>query len=134
MHRVRESAVLKQVLRLSRGAVRLFRNQVGSYKLEDGRRLTSGLCRGSSDTVGWVSMVIRPEHVGMRIARFVAIECKAEDGTVQPHQQQFLDVVTAAGGIAGVARSAAEAELLLQRPCGEIHTPTALDRHHEGMQ
>lgn len=113
MHRVAESAVLKQVLRLSRGAVRLFRNNVGVLRDERGRRVAYGLCRGSSDTIGWRTIVIRPEDVGRRVAVFVAIECKAEDGTLEPHQRLFLNAVADAGGIAGVARSATEAERLL---------------------
>ena len=36
--------------------------------------------------------------------RFLAIEVKAAKGKVSPHQQQFLDEITARGGMAFVAR------------------------------
>lgn len=114
--RVPESAILKRVLRLSRGVVRVFRNTVGHYVLADGRRLTSGLCPGSSDVIGWRTIVIRPEDVGRSVAVFVAIEVKAEDGVLEPHQRRFLEAVRAAGGVAGVVRSATEAEHLLFPP------------------
>ena len=47
--------------------------------------------------------------------RFLAIEVKSPTGRVSPHQQQFIDMVNAAGGLAFVARSVEEVEALLNR-------------------
>lgn len=37
--------------------------------------------------------------------RLFAIECKSRTGRVMPHQQDFLDLISAGGGMAFVARS-----------------------------
>ena len=88
---------------------RVFRNQVGSYKLHDGTHISSGLCVGSSDLIGWVPRVITPDMVGKTIAIFTAIEVKAVRGKLTKEQEKFLDAVDASGGIAVVARSVDEA-------------------------
>lgn len=73
---------------------RAFRNQVGLYTLDDGRKLHSGLCVGSSDLIGWTAS-----------GRFLAIEAKAPHGRLTPQQTQFIAAVTRSGGVALVARS-----------------------------
>lgn len=97
----------------SRGDVTLWRNNVGSMEWAPGRWLRYGLCTGSSDFIGLTSRVIRPEDVGTRMAIFTAIEAKAEKGVVSAEQEQFIAAVRKAGGIAGVVRSAEDAERLL---------------------
>jgi hypothetical protein len=73
-------------------------------------------CDGSADWIGWQSVVITPAMLGRRIAAFVAIEAKrADGGTVQPNQESFLNALKDAGGIAGVARNAQDAEDVLAR-------------------
>ena len=101
-----ESELLKAVLYKSsqNGAV-LFRNQVGKYRLEDGRFLSSGLCVGSSDLIGWTTIKITQEMVGKSVAAFTAIECKSEKGRVSKEQNNFLAMVHDAGGIARIVRS-----------------------------
>lgn len=47
--------------------------------------------------------------VGQQVAVFTSIEVKSERGRVKPEQQQWLDAVLSAGGIAGVARSVEDA-------------------------
>ncbi len=42
--------------------------------------------------------------------RFMAIEVKAPKGKVSPHQQQFIDSINQAGGVAFVAHSVEEVE------------------------
>lgn len=115
---MRESTVLGAVLKLGRGAQRLFRNQVGFYELADGRRLRSGLCNGSSDVIGWRTVEVTPDMVGRRLAVFVAIECKAPGERPEAPQASFLRQVTEGGGLAGVAWSAADAEAILSRTPG----------------
>ena len=101
------------LLRGSELGVRLFRNQVGKYQLADGRWLSSGLCIGSSDLLGWVPVTIGPEHLGRQIAVFCAVEAKGQRGNLRAEQRRFLEVVTAAGGVAGVVRSVSDWETLL---------------------
>ena len=52
--------------------------------------------------------------VGQQVAVFTSIEVKALTGRLRPEQRQWLEVVAVAGGIAGVARSVADAEALLR--------------------
>jgi hypothetical protein len=53
--------------------------------------------------------------VGKRVAVFLAIESKAPGKDAEAHQETWLTEVRDAGAIAGVARNADEAELLLAR-------------------
>jgi hypothetical protein len=106
---------IQQHIRLacSTGPVRLFRNNTGTLRDQHGRPVSFGLCKGSADLIGWRSVTITPEMVGQQIAVFTSIEVKAATGRIRPEQQQWLNAVQAAGGIAGVARSVGEAMDLL---------------------
>jgi hypothetical protein len=68
-----------------------------------------GLARGSADLIGWTIRTVTPEMVGQQVAVFTSIEVKTPTGRVKPEQQQWLDAVQSAGGIAGVARSVEDA-------------------------
>ena len=61
--------------------------------------------------------------VGQQVAVFTSIEVKSPTGRVRPEQQQWIDAVQAAGGIAGVARSVEDAQSLLlitQTDCAAV--------------
>ena len=109
---------LQQRIRLALGTtphLRLFRNQVG--QLPDprtGRPVQFGLARGSSDLIGWRTVVVTPEMVGTRLAVFTSIEVKTPAGRLTPQQHAWLGTVRSAGGIAGVARSVRDAEEILR--------------------
>lgn len=49
----------------------------------------------------------------LRDGRFLAIECKTEDGKPTDEQQSFLERVNRHGGLAGVCRSITDADSLL---------------------
>jgi hypothetical protein len=102
---------IQQHIRLtcSTGATRLFRNNTGTLRDQHGRPVSFGLARGSADLIGWRTVTITPEMVGQQVAVFTSIEVKTPTGRVKPEQQQWLDAVQAAGGIAGVARSVEDA-------------------------
>lgn len=51
--------------------------------------------------------------LGIRHGRLLAIEVKTPSGKVTQEQQQFIDRVNKEGGIAGVARSIADARAIL---------------------
>jgi hypothetical protein len=106
---------IQQEIRLavSKGHTRVFRNNTGTLRDANGRPVTFGLCKGSADLIGWRTVTITPEMVGQQVAVFTSIEVKTATGRLRPEQQQWLDAVQAAGGIAGVARSVEDAEALL---------------------
>jgi hypothetical protein len=93
----------------SKGDTRLFRNNTGTLRDANGRPVNFGLCKGSADLIGWRTVTITPEMVGQQVAVFTSIEVKTATGRLRPEQQQWLDAVQAAGGIAGVARSVEDA-------------------------
>jgi hypothetical protein len=100
-------------LALSRGPVRLWRNNTGTLLDRQGRPVTFGLCKGSSDLIGLRSLEITPEHVGQTLAVFCAIEVKSAKGRTTAEQGAFIEQVTAMGGLAGVARTVGEAAAIL---------------------
>lgn len=75
-----------------------------------------GLCKGGSDLIGITPVTITQDMVGKTVGVFTAIEVKTKTGRASPEQLQFIAAVQAAGGIAGVARSPADALGLLPRP------------------
>jgi hypothetical protein len=107
---------IQQHIRIScsNGDTRLFRNNTGTLKDANGRPVQFGLCKGSADLIGWRTVTITPEMVGSTVAVFLSIEVKTATGRLRPEQQQWLDAVQAAGGIAGVARSVSDAQALLR--------------------
>ena len=109
---------IQQRIRLacSTGDCRLFRNNTGTLRDQNGRPVTFGLCKGSADLIGWKRVTVTPAMVGQQVAVFASIEVKTLTGRLRPEQKQWLEAVQAAGGIAGVARSVADAEILLASP------------------
>lgn len=107
---------IQQHIRLacSTGPVRLFRNNTGVLRDQHGRPVSFGLCKGSADLIGWTTRTITPDMVGQQVAVFTSIEVKTASGRLTPEQRQWLAAVETASGIAGVARSVADAEALLR--------------------
>jgi hypothetical protein len=102
------------MLKCSRGASRLFRNNIGALQDRTGRFVTYGVGNpGGSDLLGWVSVVVTDEMVGARIAIFTSIEVKRLGEHPALEQLDWLAMVTAAGGRAGVAHSAEEAQEII---------------------
>ena len=97
-----EQEIMHEVLAaLTAAGCKVWRNNVGA--VSDGARyIRYGLCAGASDIIG-----IAPD------GRFLAVEVKAKGGRVKQEQQQFINIVNAAGGIAGVVRSVEDAHNLL---------------------
>jgi hypothetical protein len=96
-------------LAISHGDTKVFRNNTGTLRDQNGRPVQFGLCKGSADLIGWRTVVVTPEMVGTQVAVFLSIEVKTPTGRLRPEQQQWLDAVQTAGGIAGVARSVDDA-------------------------
>ena len=68
---------------------------------------------GGSDLIGYRRVTATPELVGQDVAVFAAVEVKTPRGRIKPEQQQFVDHIRGAGGIAGIARSVDEAKNIL---------------------
>lgn len=95
------------MLAVSRIGAVVFRNNTGlgwignatkspftdSVVIQNARPLHAGLCRGSSDLIGWYR------------GRFLAIEVKSLSGRLTTEQDNFLKQVERSGGIAIVGRS-----------------------------
>jgi hypothetical protein len=112
---------IQQHIRLacSTGPVRLFRNNTDVLRDANGRPVSFGLCKGSADLIGWTTRTITADMVGQQVAVFTSIEVKTpRTGRLTPEQKQWLAAVETAGGIAGVARSVADAEALLRDATG----------------
>ncbi len=111
---------IQQEIRLacSNGDTRLFRNNTGTLRDANGRPVQFGLCKGSADLIGWKRVTVTEDMVGSTVAVFLSIEVKTATGRLRPEQQQWLDAVHAAGGIAGVARSVEDAQRLTRAAHG----------------
>ena len=104
-----EASILADI-RLALGrtphCLRLWRNNSGAALDPTGRLVRYGVGIGGSDLLGWRSV--------NGVAVFCAVEVKDARGRITPDQQRFIDVVTAAGGYAGVARSVDDARAILR--------------------
>lgn len=90
-------------LRASELGHRLFRNQRGRYQTPEGQWVAYGVGPdGASDLIGWT-----------RDGRFAAVEIKRPGEKLRPDQKQFIDLVIAAGGRAGVAYGPEDVEGVL---------------------
>lgn len=100
----------------------LLRNNVGALLDKRGVPVRYGLANESkaqneklksSDLIGWTQVTITPDMVGRTFAVFTSVEVK-EDGWVytgtgrEVAQKRWVDLVLAAGGLAGFANSVGE--------------------------
>lgn len=101
------------MLKLSQLRAICFRNNRGVFfTLDLKRKVRAGLdVNGSSDLIGWHSVIITPEMVGKKIAVFLACEVKTSSGRLSEDQERFLKNVRAAGGIGLVQRGDQEITL-----------------------
>lgn len=109
-----ESQIQQQIrIACNQGGTRAWRNNIAKLKVR-GQWVNFGLPgSGGSDLIGFHTVTITPEHIGQKLAVFLAIECKSATGKPSPKQTNFIDFVKNSGGIAGIARSADEAKNLL---------------------
>lgn len=94
------------ILHASKCGSTVFKNNVGMYTDQRGNVIRYGLCKGSSDLIGWTPVTITEDMVGKKIAVFTAIEVKLnKNGKYKATdlQKAFISAVNNAGGFAGVA-------------------------------
>jgi len=127
-----EAAVQQHIrTQIALTGVELWRQNVGACTDANGRVIRYGILNDSkhlnqrfksSDLVGIRPILITADMVGQVVGVFAAIECKASNWTYRPNdehtqaQQRFIDLVRAAGGFAGFARSVDEARIILRLP------------------
>lgn len=110
-----ETAILQRI-RLDLGRepdVKLFRNNCGVLRDQQGRPVRFGLHPGSGDLIGWRSIVITPDMVGQRVAIIASVEVKTETGQPRPDQTLWAHAIRGAGGFAGIARNPDQARAIL---------------------
>ena len=113
-----ETEVLNDIrLSASGQGILLFRNNVGAAQDANGRHIRYGLANDSkavsaafksSDLIGVRPVLITPEHVGMTIGQFVAIEVKRGGWAYKGNDREkaqlaFLHAIEAVGGYAKFA-------------------------------
>ena len=121
-----EHAIQNEIRLGISGKATMFRNNVavswvgdvtelkdGSVLIRNARRLHAGLCEGSSDLIGWRSLIITPDMVGERVAVFAALEVKSKTGRATAGQKNFCERVIEAGGLAGIVKSLDDAKKAL---------------------
>lgn len=123
-----EGNLLKRIQLLAGRNVRIFRNNTGTgwqgkpiwkgkeLTLQNARPLNAGLCIGSSDLIGWKTVVVTPEMVGKKVAIFTALEGKTGKTSTSKEQSLFLKAVQKAGGIAAIIRTEQDAYNVLNAP------------------
>jgi hypothetical protein len=82
----------------------VFRANVGTFRTDDGRTISTGLPKGFSDLFGF-----RKSD-----RKMFFIEVKNEKGRLREEQKHFLETMRNHGAIAGVARSPEEAIALIR--------------------
>ena len=101
-----ESDIMREIqLAATKLGSRLMRNNCGQAVTENGYVIRFGLGNpGGADLIGWTST-----------GKFLAIEVKRPGKSPTVEQRNFLDAVTKAGGVAGVARSVEDAMEIISR-------------------
>lgn len=105
------------ILHASQCGSTVFKNEVGLAYTKNGYPIKFGLCKGSSDLIGWTPTIITPEMVGSKIAVFTAVEIKKnKHGSYQATKEQksFINAVRNAGGYAGVADCKTDLERIIK--------------------
>lgn len=118
-------------LRASEWGCRLFRNNSGVLKDARGVPVRFGLGNESpklnkrlksSDFIGYTPVTVTPEMVGKTLAVFTALEVKPDGTNIHRQwnensrewaQQRFIDLVKAAGGLAGFATNQGDVDVLV---------------------
>lgn len=100
----------KIMLEASKQGMIVFRNETGFCQCNSVRY---GLCKGSSDIIGWKPVEITEEMIGTTAAIFTALEVKTQKGRPTKEQINFIQAVTRDGGYAGIVRSTYDVESVI---------------------
>jgi len=101
---MKETNILKEtMIEASKLGLVVFRNNTGQLQDKTGRWVQFGLCKGSSDLIGF------DREQGF----FCAIELKVGNAKPRPEQQLFLDMVAKSGGFSCVINDAKKLKIHL---------------------
>lgn len=119
----------------SRIGIRLFRNNRGTFRTLDGKRVVdAGLdADGSSDLIGIVPVVITPDMVGMTLGVFTGAEVKEPDwkysGTDHEETQlNFHEQIRKLGGFGFFINNHADLQEKIDNQLSLQKTKIGLDR------
>lgn len=84
----------------------------GDVVIRNGRAFHAGF-KGMSDLGGWVPITVTHEMAGLKLAVYTQVEVK-KNGRVTSEQTNWIDAVKAAGGRAGVVRTADDLASILR--------------------
>lgn len=121
-----ESPLYGEIMRaLSNGNTRIFRQNAGiawqgkvieqsatRLILAYPRALRLGVA-GMSDLGGLTSVIITPEMIGQCVGIDVQIECKFGRARATPEQAAYISIMQSLGARAGIARSVADAQAII---------------------
>lgn len=83
----------------------LFRNNIGKFQDATGRWISYGVGgNGGSDLIGGTPVTITQDMIGQTLCVLTCYECKTWKGKVTEEQQNFIDGINKAGGIARIIR------------------------------
>lgn len=94
-----EAEILKAIMKLLKyhpKVARVWRQNSGTFQMQSGtktRYIRANTARGMSDIMGI-----------LKDGRTLAVEVKSRTGKIHAHQQDFLETIARAGGVAFVAR------------------------------
>jgi hypothetical protein len=117
----RESAILGEIRKAlgSETDLVLWRNNCGGMQDATGRLVRYGLCEGSADLVGILTMRVMFLGRPMALGRFFALEVKRPHGSTAPRRKEmqrlFAELVRRMGGFCARAESVTEARAALER-------------------
>ena len=96
-------AFQRRVMEQSSKVMRRGRLWLNTRGYDKDKRIKYGLGpNGAADFIGFRSMVITEEHVGKRVAQFVAVEAKDGRGRASEEQLRFIQMVKDAGGAGSI--------------------------------
>lgn len=98
------------------GDARLWRNNIGTSITKRGVIHYGIPGKGGSDLIGFKTVTVTPAMIGQKLAIFAAVEVKSPTGRPSTEQIAFIEYVRKCGGLAGIARSADEANQILNTP------------------
>ena len=88
-------------------------HESGQVIIKNPRTFNTGLPKGFPDLFGIKPITITPDMVGKTIGLFCAVEVKHKTKATEA-QQNFIEFIKSAGGLAGVAKSLEDAERILR--------------------
>lgn len=109
-----ESELYPQIIAaLSHGETRVFRTQAGQFWAGEVISQSAHHVTLAHPRIVRIGVPGMSDFTGIHAGRFVGIEVKMKRGRLTDEQRAYLQTIAKLGGIAGVARSVADAQAIL---------------------